>query len=221
MKVSTVACLFAAWTRSRMLAERPSGWVLDVGAGTGLLSLFLAQDTPYVITALEIDTVAASQCKENFKASPFSNRLNVIPVDASIYKPEKKADWIICNPPFFEDDLPSPDPRRRRARHQQTLTYSSMARQFRNWVSDQGNCALLMPFDRTVEIIDQFQQAGWHVFARLDMKNTPKARPSCSAVLFSRKNTNDMISEVIIIREESMHYSDAFVQLLKPYYLHL
>ncbi|MFM7710672.1 MAG: tRNA1(Val) (adenine(37)-N6)-methyltransferase [Ferruginibacter sp.] len=221
MKVSTVACLFAAWTRSQMLAVQANAWVLDVGAGTGLLSLFLAQDTPFAITALEIDAAAVSQCEENFNASPFSNRLNVFEVDASRFKPEKKADWIICNPPFYEDDLPSPDPNRNRARHQESLTYRSIARQFRNWVSEQGVCAVLMPFDRVDEILVEFQQAGWHVFARMDMKNTPNARASCSAVLFKIQNTNDVHAEVVIIREEPSRYSNVFIELLKPYYLNL
>jgi len=221
MKVSTVACLFAAWTRTHMLAEQVDGRVLDVGAGTGLLSLFLAQDTAYLITALEIDAAVASQCGDNFNASPFADRLNVLQVDACMYKPEHKVDWIICNPPFFDNDLPSPDADRNRARHQQTLTYAFIARQFPDWLSDQGYCAVLMPFDRVTETMDIFRQAGWNIHARVDIKNKPSAKPSCTGFLFTKKSTEESAVYDISIRDESMHYSNAFVDLLKPYYLNL
>ncbi len=221
MKVSTVACLFGAWTREKMMGDHHCYQVLDVGAGTGLLSMMLAQDTCHTIHALEIDPDAAVQCKSNFLASPFSNRLNVQAMDATHYNAPMRYDWIICNPPFFDKDLPSPNLNRHTARHQSTLTYSALALKSQAWIDAKGSCSLLMPHSQVASVIAEFRAAGWFDYARLHIQDTPIARPSCTAISFKRETSGLNSEETIVIRSEHGQYADRFVALLQPFYLYL
>jgi tRNA1Val (adenine37-N6)-methyltransferase len=118
MKVSTDACIQGAWTPVPHGACR----ILDAGAGTGLLSLMLAQRAPEVmIDALEIDEAAAIQAGENISASAFADRIHIHHQDVRSFQPEDQYDLIICNPPFFINSLNSPEAARNLARHNHTL----------------------------------------------------------------------------------------------------
>ena len=110
MKVCTDACIFGAWAAGKLKESSISvRHILDIGCGTGLLSLMLAQNTNADIDAVEINTDAASQAKENILQSPGINKIKVINASILEFVPEKNYDFIICNPPFYEDDLKSPD----------------------------------------------------------------------------------------------------------------
>lgn len=100
MKVCTDACLFGAWVANKVQKLKPNS-VLDVGAGTGLLSLILAQKTDAIIHAVEIDDEAAKQAEDNFKSSPWSNRIKIINQPVQNIKITGKYDFILSNPPFF------------------------------------------------------------------------------------------------------------------------
>src|SRR5437763_249939 len=114
MKVCTDACLFGAWTVSTITNEKlPAGYVLDIGAGTGLLSLMLVQQLKNsIIHAIEIDGAAAKQAGENFVASPWGEQLNIFNTAIQSFSPTQRYDFITTNPPFFQDDLASPNAQR-------------------------------------------------------------------------------------------------------------
>ena len=123
MKVCTDACLFGAFVANCL---SPIVNCLDIGTGTGLLSLMLAQETNAQIDAVEIDAAAFQQAKENFKASPWSSRLNIFNTDILHYSTDKKYDCIISNPPFFEDDLKSFSEGKNIAKHNNALTLAQL-----------------------------------------------------------------------------------------------
>src|SRR5258705_6346666 len=120
MKVTTDACLFGAWVAIEAgILESEDGSILDIGAGTGLLSLMLAQKTNVSIDSVEIDEAAAKQARENADASPWKERIFVMPGDAKYmaYTLCKNFDIIISNPPFYENELASPDHHKNIAHH--------------------------------------------------------------------------------------------------------
>ena len=102
MKVSTDACIQGAWTPVTDNVKH----VLDIGTGTGLLSLMLAQRYSNItIDAIEIDADACGQAKENIAASPWADRIKLTEIDINDYAPAQRYDMIICNPPFFLNTL--------------------------------------------------------------------------------------------------------------------
>lgn len=110
MKVCTDSCLLGAWT-----AERINGaaTILDIGAGTGLLSLMLAQKTTARIDCIETDHDAAMQAQENIAGSPWEERIHLIEADVRKFECKNSYHFVICNPPFFESDLQSPQEKKK------------------------------------------------------------------------------------------------------------
>jgi tRNA1Val (adenine37-N6)-methyltransferase len=119
MKVTTDACLFGAWVAKEINNEKILiNNYLDIGTGTGLLSLMIAQKNSSVkIDSIEIDKEAAEQALENVNASSWKERINVIHADAKDFAFTKKYDLIVSNPPFYENELKSPDEKKNMAHH--------------------------------------------------------------------------------------------------------
>jgi len=139
MKVGTDGVLLGAWARG-------GSRILDVGTGTGLIALMLAQRYPDgSVTAIDIDEAAARQAAENAAQSPFADRVSVAcqPVQehCGCY------DAVVCNPPFFIGSLPAPDRRRSLARHAETLTYEQLMTAGNRLLDDDGELSVVVPFD--------------------------------------------------------------------------
>lgn len=220
MKVSTDACLLGAWAP---FPENVNA-ILDIGAGTGLLSLMLAQRFPgATITALEIDPQAAEQARENIAGSPFADRVEVMCGDIRNYNPAALYDGIISNPPFFQNSLRGPDAARNRARHSDdTLAFPELYAAVTRLLKPDGHFALLLPTEA---------QEGWEqalISGKLALVEKLRARPlpekAPNRVLyFYRKGAisgNSVVSELSVY-ERYGDYSADFRKLLQPFYLKL
>ena len=216
MKVSTDACIQGAWVQIPSTSKR----VLDLGCGTGLLTLMLAQRYPNcTIDAIEIDEMASVQAKQNFDLSPYAKQINLIHADALSYNFETTYDFIICNPPFFSNSLQGPDTARNRARHQQELTLEKLVSLFQQLTNTAAEIGVLLPFDEFLKFEQLLLTQRWFVNRKLSIQpNSSKANrivAICSSI-----NTNCKQEELIIYNEERT-YTSAFIQLLSPYYLNL
>ena len=141
MKVGTDGVLLGAWAPADK-AKR----ILDVGTGTGLIALQLAQRNPHArITAIEIDAAAAGQATENVSHSPWADRVEVICHDFRDYQPENRFDLIVSNPPYFIDALKCPDEQRCTARHAGNLNYDLLFHRSASLLEEQGVVSIIIP----------------------------------------------------------------------------
>lgn len=218
MKVCTDACLFGAWM-AQHAAKTKLARILDIGTGTGLLSLMLAQSTNTQIDSIELDTEAATQAIENFSNSPWPEKLHVYQGDVREIQLEKKYDLIISNPPFFENDLKSADQQRNLALHSSELDLPELLATVEKYTTATGQFAVLLPFHRKEEMIKLAEEKRFFVSIDTDVKQTVAHSFFRTMLLFDKNKTRSQHNEIAI--KENNIYSAAFTDLLKDYYLHL
>lgn len=221
MKVCTDACLFGAWITACLQHKKilPKN-ILDIGTGTGLLSLMLAQKTSATIDAIEIQSAAAVQAKENFDASPWKDRLSVFSADILHYNVQTKYELIIVNPPFFEDDLLSADANKNMAKHAGSLSLQELIKIIARHLSEDGLAAVLLPYHRSAFFETKALAQRLFTIEKLLVKQTPKHLPFRTMLLCSKKEKTLQQSSIIIHNNERQ-YSSEFIALLKDYYLKL
>ncbi len=217
LKVCTDACLFGAWVAAHVKDDAPTT-ILDIGAGTGLLSLLLAQKIPAAqIDAVEIDNAAAAQAASNVEATDWNIKVHNTAIEnfSSI-----KYQHIISNPPFFSNDLKSDDALRNTAMHSTTLTLASLFTCAVNLLEKEGNFSVLIPFARVTELEKLAAQFGLLIFKKALMLQTPTHEPFRAMYILSNAVTSPAEVEQIIIKENEQ-YTASFATYLKDYYLFL
>jgi len=216
MKVGVDAVILGAWTNP----EKANN-ILDIGTGTGLLSLMLAQKSSASITSVEIDEKACEQANFNIKSSQWSDKIKVI--HSSIQKfsqnTSEKFDLIICNPPFFTNSLHSTDNQRNLARHDNLLSISELLYYSKNLLSNDGFLNLIYPYEKMSFLISEAAQQGLYPSKTLIIKGTELKEPNRFTIkLGFTKHEN--IEETLVVRESvTNEYSSDYKQLTKDYYL--
>ncbi|WP_460557232.1 tRNA1(Val) (adenine(37)-N6)-methyltransferase [Ferruginibacter profundus] len=222
MKVCTDACLFGAYIAEE-LQRTATGTVkniLDIGTGTGLLSLMLAQKSGSDIDTVEIDSNAFEQAKENIAQTSFNQKIKIFNTDMRHFAAAKKYDYIISNPPFFEADLRSGDEMKNAAKHDTTLTYVELLRAIEKNLSGAGVFAVLLPYHRSNYFEAESVKLNFHLCKKILVKQTPEHDYFRAILIFSGKPAIFSRSE-ISIKDDEGKYSIAFTSLLKDYYLYL
>ncbi|MBS1615361.1 MAG: methyltransferase [Bacteroidetes bacterium] len=216
MKVSTDACIQGAWTPVPSDCKH----ILDIGAGTGLLSLMLAQRAPDAqILALENQSEARHQAAENMAASEYAQRLHILHADASAWSGPQTFDLILCNPPFFKNSLLGPNASRNAARHITSLDAQCLIRLSLEHLTQEGNASFLWPLEAHEQFVALACQSGLYLQQELRIAHRPDARPARVVGIYGRNIPEEILSESLLIKDESDSYSAAFQQLLQPYYL--
>jgi tRNA1Val (adenine37-N6)-methyltransferase len=221
MKVCTDACLFGAWSANRL--PLTANHLLDIGAGTGLLSLMYAQkNSATIIDAVEIDEAAEEQAKENFNNSPWKERLNIhhTSIQQFANSTNKKYDVIICNPPFFENDLKSENRKRNLALHSDALSLEELILVVDALMKDNGSFFCLLPFHRTKYLEELLLKYKLSVKEKIFVKQTPTHNYFRTMFRVDRFAKVFTQSEIIIMDEKN-EYSKGFRELLMDYYLGL
>lgn len=196
MKVGTDALLLGSWAGAcKETSAEPVSEVLDIGTGSGILALMLAQRFPTAtVHAVELEPDAAQQASENAKRSPFRDRITVH--HRAFQGWEERVDLAVCNPPFFHGHPKSQDRKRNLARHDDTLPLSALFKSVKACLTENGEFALVFPEDRASELMAVAQASGFHLWAKVTLqateahdvirslwswRNTPTGEPSYEA----------------------------------------
>lgn len=219
MKVGTDGVLLGAWTPIKKIKK-----ILDVGCGSGLIGLMLAQRCDADIIGVEIDEFAAEEAKLNAQGSPWSNRVTIIAGD--ITSPEfldslPKPDLIVSNPPFFTETLKSPEKARGMARHESVLGVESLINIAASILSNDGRLCFIAPTHRADDIEFTATMTKMHIIQRIDIKTTIAKAPVRTLWELSKTDTGEFIHEVQSMRDESGAYSEWYRSLTKEFYTHL
>lgn len=219
MKVGTDAILLGAWTP--VIQARA---ILDIGTGSGLLALMLAQRTgqDVAIDAVEIDAVAAQQAQENTQASPWASRIAVHHADIARWTPPKDRRYavIVSNPPYFEKGVACSSAEREQARYTTTLSYATLLNCARQWITPEGLFCVVLPTGTADDLIQQASQPGWHLRLRTDVAETESRAPHRVLLGFSLQ-PGLCDRQLLVIRGAQAEYSSAFCQLTRDFYLNM
>lgn len=219
MKVCTDACLFGAYVADQV-KTKASGNILDIGTGTGVLSLMLAQRVPAAIDAVEIDEAAYQQAKENFESSPWKERLTIVNADILQLEANKQYDCILSNPPFFEHDLKSDDRNKNIAKHDTSLTFEKLIPAANAHLKEDGIFAVLLPYHRAALFMEAAMAGGYYPVKKVWIKQTGNHNFFRAILIFS-KHQAPPSEETIVIKNAAGKYTVRFAELLKDYYLYL
>jgi tRNA1Val (adenine37-N6)-methyltransferase len=221
MKVTTDGCLFGAWVAGRL--ESGAGNILDIGTGTGLLTLMMAQQSKFFIDAIEIDKDAFEQASDNVAASPWANRIKVFHADAKKLVAKNKYDVIISNPPFYEKELKGDDAQKNLAHHDAGLLLPELLHIIQENLKPGGIFYLLLPYKRNDEVKQLLTANDFTIeqmtFVRQSF-NHDYFRIMLAGKFKTAKSAETLIDE-IPIKDKQDNYSPVFISLLRDYYLHL
>lgn len=217
MKVGTDGVLLGAWAPV-VGATR----VLDIGSGSGLIALMLAQrtDDAVMIDAVELDIPAAEQAAENFQSSPWAARLQVFAQDIHVVAQSHPAhyDLIVSNPPYFESAVACRDEARNTARYTETLTHAALLNCADKLLQPNGKFCVVLPYDLGLQLEAKAQQAGWFTFSRLAVRDRP-GKPLNRLLLVLSKQPAEASLQEMDLREREGVYSPEFRALIADFYL--
>ncbi len=220
MKVTTDACLFGAWCAEKIKEIKEAQTALDIGTGSGLLSLLIAQKNDLVIDALEIDAEAAQQAKKNITSSPWENRINVINCNATEFFFPKEYDIIFSNPPFYENEIESSTGAKNTAHHGHGLKMEVLVAITKKHLKFSGYFFFLLPhkrfneIDRLINKHELFINEKWIVSPSLSHLPFRVMIRGCH-------RPSEIMVKSMAIKNDSNVYSNEFISLLTDYYLHL
>lgn len=219
MKVGTDGVLLGAWTP---LTNNPYN-ILDLGTGTGVIALMLAQRShAEQIDAIEIDDEAYEQSADNFENSPWNDRLFCYHagLDEFVEEMEEEYDLIVSNPPFYTDDYKSDDTQRDMARFEDAMPFEELAEAAAILLSDNGIFTVIIPHKEEERFIGLAKENELYPLKITRVKGTPTTEIKRSLLAFSRMEQTPLIDELII--ETARHqYTPEYIELTKDFYLKL
>ena len=216
MKVGTDGTLLGAWAA----LERRDGRILDIGTGTGLMALMMAQRYPEArVTAIDIDAAAVAQASENVKDSPFASRIAVCQADVKAFEAPEPYDAIVCNPPYFDKALTCPDDQRTQARHTLTLTYRQLMAAAWRLLADEGLLSVIIPNDYFQQMESEAHLAGFFL-TRVYGIRTVERKPIKRYLIELRKHPQkELVKKEVLIEDSPGVRSEWYRELTKDFYI--
>ena len=213
MKVGTDGVLLGAW-----FPVKPGMDVLDIGTGTGLIAIMAAQRGAGRVFAVEIDPDAAEQAHENASNTPWKDKISVLCADISDFTADSKFDRIVCNPPYFRDSLRCPDAGRNAARHNDSLSFETLARRSADMLSPEGLLCVVLPFDAAGDFVKCASGVELNLHQRTDVITAPGKDPKRSLLAFG-KNVFGLHTDVLTICYSDGKETSEYIGFVKEFYL--
>lgn len=216
MKVGTDGVLLGAWSDVTGACH-----VLDVGTGTGLIALMIAQRSPATIVALEIDADAFSQARGNVADSPWKDRISVVRQDFRTYASDRKFDLIVSNPPYFADSLLCPGEQRAMARHNCSLGYDDLLGGAVRLLSGKGRFCVVIPVDASDALQAMAADSGLYPSRQLVVITIPGKPPKRTLFEFVFDPEAICDRKELLLEEKRHQYSPGYIELTREYYLNM
>lgn len=218
MKVGTDGVLLGAWTT---IENKPFS-ILDIGTGTGIIALMLAQRShAEQIDALEIDEDAYEQATDNFENSPWNDRLFCFHagLDEFVEEPEDEYDLIVSNPPFYSEDYKSSNDQRDLARFQDAMPFEDLVEAADLLLSENGIFSVIIPFKEEENFVALANEYELYPIKITRVKGTPTSEIKRSLLAFSRNKTIPFPIDELIIETARHIYTPEYIELTKDFYL--
>ena len=214
MKVGTDGVLLGAWVNLNH-----SHRILDIGTGTGLIALMMAQRcNDCNITAIDIDSEAVSQANENIQASPWKEKVVAIQQDIRSFHPDDYFDTIVSNPPYFINSLKSSDTQRNTARHTDTLSAEELMQKTADLLTENGYFSIILPTEQIEELILISERVGLYPSRRTHVITRPGLMPKRTLMEFCKRKTSFLTDELVIELDRHV-YSKEYIALTRDFYL--
>ena len=218
MKVGIDGVLLGIWANTENATR-----ILDIGTGTGLIALMLAQRCTSIIDSIDIHPNAVIQAKENIRLSPWANRINVEEISLQDYTSTttRRYDLIVSNPPYFVNSLKAPNEDRSTARHTDTLTHEDLILNARLLLVPTGRICIILPVIEAANCKKYALSKG--LFCTVEVKVIPKPNADVKRILmeFGFQENHNQVSELVVESATRHQYSEEFTLLAKDYYLRL
>ncbi len=214
MKVGTDGVLLGAWADVRGASR-----ALDIGTGTGLIALMMAQRAPQcAIDGVDIDTDAVAQARENVTDSPWRERIAVWQADIRNMDCEVRYDAIVSNPPFFVENVQSPDGRRNAARHVSSLGFGELLDAVERMLTAEGTFSVVLPSDVYDDFVTLAAVRHLYVYRCTWVYTKPSATPKRVLVEFGRE-IRAWFADKLFIMDTPPSYSKEYQDLTRDFYL--
>ncbi|MFZ4399853.1 MAG: tRNA1(Val) (adenine(37)-N6)-methyltransferase [Bacteroidales bacterium] len=215
MKIGTDAVLLGSWSNIEN-AEH----ILDIGSGSGIIALMLAQRSNAFVDAVEIDKNSAQQACQNFKLSPWKSKMKVYHTSFQDFSGSNTSfyDLIISNPPFFEKALKSEVVSRNLARHTDTLSYEDLMKGISKRLSPKGKACIILPVTESISLIPIAESLGLHCNYQTEVISKKGMEASRKLMEFSKIKTELKVDSICILNDD-LNYTEEFKSLTKKFYL--
>ena len=214
MTVGTDGCLLGAW-----FCAESSRRILDIGAGTGLISIMAAQRSNATVTGLEIDAIAAVRAAENVKNSPWSERIRIINADLRFFESREPFDTIVSNPPYFTNSLKCGNEQRTLARHNDSLSPALFFAKAKELLAADGKICIIVPTDTLNEWANEAVMKGFTTTRITHVQTTPRKTPKRTLIELRQTTCGTQKKETLILEESPGVYSQEARALLRDFYL--
>lgn len=218
MKVGIDGVLLGAWANTENCKQ-----ILDIGCGSGLIALMLAQRSNANITAIDIESSAIEQTKENIEISPWTDRISALETSLQHFSAPlgQLFDLIISNPPYFVNSLKAPEQKRSTARHTDQLTHHELLIHAKRLLAESGKICIILPVNEGLECIKFASTIGLFCSKKVEVYPKPNKPAKRLLLEFVLTKAETELSKIEIETTERHQYSAEFTNLVRDYYLHL
>ena len=217
MKVGTDGVLLGAWTQCDGATR-----MLDVGTGSGLIALMLAQRSKpeCCIEAIDIDADASQQAADNFRLSPWAARLSARQLDVTQYSPEHRYDLIVSNPPYYISGPEIQCEKRAQARYAHCFSGEMLLQRSSNLLTQDGSIALVIPYEYGLQLLECLEINKLHLWRRCDILTRSERPPHRMLLQLSRQPLQASHTQLMLHAEQG-GYSEQFITLTREFYLRM